>query len=583
MKRRDLLLGAGLSPLLPGGLVEAGLSRPSPTSPEPGPAGTASLVAIAEGLKPTLRETIQLPQSLVRPVAAPAEPLRWRIEPEGPADGLAGRVLKKGDVFTLDFGGHRTGYLSFRLTGVGRGVDAPVRLRFTFGEVPTDVAEPFYPYKGGLSSAWLPDEIVNVDFLPQDVRLPRRYAFRFVKVEIVDVSPNFGVRFENVRAHAVTSAEAALPPLPPGVPDDLRRIDEVAAATLRDCMQTTFEDGPRRDQRLWTGDLRVQALTNYATFNNAALVKRSLYLLAAFPREDGSIPACVFEKPMPFQGHEYIADYAVLFGVTVLEYVRATGDLAAGRELWPTVKRQMELVGRYVNADGLFADPGGVWIFIDWNDALDRTASMHGVLLYGYRQTLELARLLGLEGEVAASPCRSNCPDDRGGSIRVLRLRAQGLRERSQAAGLDGFAGLARHRGRAFEGGGGHGALRRPEDARRRPRAHAVPQPLRGRRHAALWPAAGGARAGALLLGGNGRRGRRYLLGGLRSRRSAALAVRRSPHQQLLPRLELHAFVLHTESRPGLSAGRGRLRPAGDFGNPGRVSRVPGTWRSPTR
>ncbi|HVQ31023.1 MAG TPA: glycoside hydrolase, partial [Vicinamibacteria bacterium] len=32
--------------------------------------------------------------------------------------------------------------------------------------------------------------------------------------------------------------------------------------------------------------------------------------------------------------------------------------------------------------------------------------SMHGVLLYGYRQTMELARLLGLEGEVAAYPDR---------------------------------------------------------------------------------------------------------------------------------------------------------------------------------
>jgi hypothetical protein len=114
----------------------------------------------------------------------------------------------------------------------------------------------------------------------------------------------------------------------------------------------------------------------------------------------------VFEKPFPFQGHEYIADYAVLYGVAVLEYVRATGDLAAGRELWPTVKRQLELVGRYVTAGGLFADPGGVWIFIDWNDALDRTASMHGVLLYGYRQAMELGRLLGLEREVAAYPER---------------------------------------------------------------------------------------------------------------------------------------------------------------------------------
>jgi alpha-L-rhamnosidase len=406
MKRRDFLLAAGLSPLVPVRTLAGELASVNPSPAEQASSATNDLVAVAESLKPALRETAQRPLLLVRPVAAPAAALRWRMETESPAAGLAERVLKKGDTFILDFGGHRTGYLSFRLLGVGRGVDAPARLRFTFGEVPTDVAEPLYPYKGGLSSAWLPDEVVNVDDLPQDVRLPRRYAFRYVKVEVLDTSPNFGVQFQDVQAHAVTSAAAALPPLPAGVPEDLRRIDEVAAATLRDCMQTTFEDGPRRDQRLWTGDLRVQALTNYATFNNTALVKRSLYLLAAFPREDGSIPACVFEKPVPAQGHEYIADYAVLYGVAVHEYVRATGDVAAGRALWPTVKRQLELVGRYVNAAGLFADPGKVWIFIDWNRSLDRTASMHGVLLYGYRQAAELARLLGLEGEVADYPER---------------------------------------------------------------------------------------------------------------------------------------------------------------------------------
>jgi alpha-L-rhamnosidase len=402
MKRRDLLVAAGLSPLMPMRTFARAPLSPMDPAPEAGSSRTGRLVAVAESLRPALRETLQRPLFLVRPVAAPSAALRWRMESDGPAEALADRLLKKGDIFTLDFGGHRTGYLSFRLVGVGRGVDAPARLRFTFGEVPTDIAEPLYPYKGTLSSAWLPDEVVNVDYLPQDVRLPRRYAFRYVRVEVLDTSPNFGVQFKEVHAHAVTSAEGTLPPLPASVPDDLRRIDEVAAATLRDCMQTTFEDGPRRDQRLWIGDLRVQALTNYVTFNNRSLVKRCLYLLAAFPREDGSIPACVFEKPFPIQGHEYIADYAVLYGVAVLEYVRATGDVEAGRELWPTVRRQLELVGRWVGADGLFVDPGGVWIFIDWNDALDRTAAMHGVLLYGYRQAMELARLLGQEGDVAA-------------------------------------------------------------------------------------------------------------------------------------------------------------------------------------
>jgi alpha-L-rhamnosidase len=31
----------------------------------------------------------------------------------------------------------------------------------------------------------------------------------------------------------------------------LRRIDTVSLRTLRNCMQTVYEDGPRRDRRLW--------------------------------------------------------------------------------------------------------------------------------------------------------------------------------------------------------------------------------------------------------------------------------------------------------------------------------------------
>ncbi len=360
MKRRDLLLAAGLSPLMPvRTFANVPLSPLDPAPPEAAPPGTGHLVAVAEHLKPALRETLQPPLLLVRPVAAPSAALRWRMESEGPVEALAERVLKKGDVFTLDFGGHRTGYLSFRLVGVGRGVDAPARLRITFGEVPTDIAEPFYPYKGGLSSAWLPDEVVNVDYLPQDVRLPRRYAFRYVKVEVLDTSANFGVQFKDIHAHAVTSADAALPPLPAGVPEDLRRIDEVAAATLRDCMQTTFEDGPRRDQRLWTGDLRVQALTNYATFNNTALVKRSLVSMAtqawlaiagvASRAEGAAALSAAMKMPdvvpprTPYLNH-YLVDAMLLCGLRyeALDLVRSYwgGMVAAGADTFWVARRR---------------------------------------------------------------------------------------------------------------------------------------------------------------------------------------------------------------------------------------------------
>jgi hypothetical protein len=394
VKRREFLqASAGLALAAQAGRGQSG-------------AATQRFVAVAESLKPQLRETVHKPISLVRPEPDSTAFLKWRMEKLGDPSDLAARTFRHGDSFLLDFGRHMTGHLAFSLSGVGEAVDSPVRLRLTFGEVPNDVAVPMDTYTGTLSRAWLPDEVINVDYLPQRVHMPRRYAFRYVKVDVIDTAPPYAARFADFEATACTSAGDRPPALPNSVPTLLRRIDEVSLDTLRDCMQTVFEDGPRRDRRLWIGDMRLQALTNYATYRNFNLVKRCLYLFAGLPREDGLVSACVYDQPKPLCGGQYIMDYAALYGAAVLDYVHATKDLTVARDLWPVVRRQMEIVGQYVNADGLFVDPGNWWLFIDWNDELDHITPMQGVLLYCLRQALELAKLAGAERDAAAYPER---------------------------------------------------------------------------------------------------------------------------------------------------------------------------------
>ena len=358
-------------------------------------------LAVAESLKPRLNRTLVSPTGIVKMVADGAEFLRWRVERVSPPEALSERLLRRGDNAIVDFGRHLTGHFSFSIAGEGRGVDSPARLKLTFGEVPAEVAQPLDPYKGGLSRAWLQDEVINIDVLPAIVEMPRRYAFRYVKLEIVDTSPNYAVRVGQMKATALSSAGADPPPLPENVPALLRQIDQVGVATLRDCMQTVFEDGPKRDRRLWIGDLRLQALTNYATFHNNDLVKRCLYLFAAFPREDGLLPACVFEDPEPHRGHEYIVDYAALYAAAVLDYAEATADWYTAVDLWPAVRKQMELLSAYVGSDGVFAAPPRSWVFIDWSDSLDRAAAMHGVFVFSLRRAVELAHYCGAESDAA--------------------------------------------------------------------------------------------------------------------------------------------------------------------------------------
>jgi hypothetical protein len=389
LNRRDFVKAATCA------AVPAALAAPSNSSNE------QRWLAIAERLKPRLNQTPVPPIGIVKMIADSGEFLHWRVERVSPVQALSERLLRRGDSAIIDFGRHLTGHFSFSIAGEGRGIDSPTRLKLTFGEVPAEVAQPLEPYKGGLSRAWLQDEVINIDVLPAIVEMPRRYAFRYAKLEIVDTSPNYAVRVGQFKATARSSAGADPQPLPETVPALLRQIDKVSIATLRDCMQTVFEDGPKRDRRLWIGDLRLQALTNYTTFRSNDLVKRCLYLFAAFPREDGLLPACVFEDPEPHRGHEYIIDYAALYGSAVLDYAKATGDWNTALDLWPAVRKQMELLSAYVGPDGIFAAPPRSWVFIDWSDALDRTAAMHGVFVFSLRRAAELARHCGAASDAA--------------------------------------------------------------------------------------------------------------------------------------------------------------------------------------
>ena len=78
--------------------------------------------------------------------------------------------------------------------------------------------------------------------------------------------------------------------------------------TLSECMQKEFEDGPKRDRRLWIGDLRLQALANAATFKDYSLVKRCLYLFAACADAEGRVPACLFTEPSIEGDDSYMFD-----------------------------------------------------------------------------------------------------------------------------------------------------------------------------------------------------------------------------------------------------------------------------------
>lgn len=311
------------------------------------------------------------------------------------------RPMGRDDRLCLDFGDHQVGYVSFTLTPVGSPPDAPAFLRLKFGEIPYEIAADFSAYHGEISRSWLQEELIHVDVLPAVVRLPRRYAFRYMEVTVLDTSPKYQVVLGDVVCTSVTSADrSAVPPLRTSDPE-LRRLDEISLKTLEDCMQSVFEDGPKRDRRLWIGDLRLQALVNYASFQNNDLVKRCLYLFAGLTQNKGRVGACLFMEPSPQVDDTALFDFSLFFVSCLHDYYEATRDRETLTELFPTARRQLELVMAELDENGIVADREGWWCFLDWGDGLNKQAGAHAILIYTLKQGAVMARKLG-DHELAA-------------------------------------------------------------------------------------------------------------------------------------------------------------------------------------
>lgn len=356
------------------------------------------LLAKAQALTPQLIETEVRPMGTVDIVPQG----RDFAAAEAERGFSASRPLGRDDVLCLDFGDHQVGYVSFTLTPVGSPADAPAYLKLRFGEIPYEIAADPSGYHGEVSRAWIQEELIHVDVLPARVSLPRRYAFRYMQLTVLDTSPKYKVVVSNVACRSVSSADpSAVPPLNVEDPD-LEQLDRVSLRTMQNCMQLVFEDGPKRDRRLWIADLRLQALTNYVTFRNNDLVKRCLYLFAALTQNEGRVGACLFLEPIPQVDDTALFDYSLFFVSCLHDYLEATGDREAAAELFPTAQRQLELALRELDENGVVADREGWWCFLDWGEGLNKQAGAHAVLIYTLRHGIELARWLGDEPQALA-------------------------------------------------------------------------------------------------------------------------------------------------------------------------------------
>ncbi len=300
--------------------------------------------------------------------------------------------LKREDSIILDFGEHMVGTFQIDIDQTGSPMDAPLFMRLKFAEMPCELKAKSSDYNGWLSRSWIQEEFIHLDTLPTTLLLPRRYSFRYVEIKVIDTSPKWQAVFSNPLVTTQTSADYSRLEKINLEDTTLQKIYDVGLKTLADCMQDVFEDGPKRDRRLWLGDLRLQALANYASFDQVDLVKRCLYLFAGMTSEDGKISANVFVSPKVVPDDTFLYEYSLFFISTLYDFHKAHPDIEFVKELYPIAKTQMDLTLTMFDKNGQFMPSEEYPVFVDWSNDFNKDTAGYAETIYVLRQFIELSK-----------------------------------------------------------------------------------------------------------------------------------------------------------------------------------------------
>lgn len=302
--------------------------------------------------------------------------------------------LKRDEKITLDFGKHCVGYFQIDIDQSGSPMDAPLYICIRFAEMPNELKSKSKDYQGWLSRSWIQEEYIHLDELPTTLVLPRRYSFRYVEIKVIDTSPKWKAHFSNPLVTTVTSANYNKLQKLELEDKDLQKIYNVSIKTLADCMQDVFEDGPKRDRRLWLGDLRLQALANYATFDQVDLVKRCLYLFAAMTTEDGKIPANVFVKPKYIPDDTFLYEYSLFFISVLDDFNNVHPDQKVIADLYPIAKKQMDITLSMFDKEGKLIYDDDYPVFVDWSNDFNKDTAGQAETIYVLKQFINLAKIV---------------------------------------------------------------------------------------------------------------------------------------------------------------------------------------------
>ena len=200
-----------------------------------------------------------------------------------------------------------------------------------------------------------------------------------------------------VRCLAVRQVHAALPDELEGAgtftcsDERLNKIWAVGVHTQLNCAFDSFVDCPGREQAMWWGDSRVQALVTAFAFGDTSLLERGIRLVAQSQSPAGTLHA---HPPADVPRH-HLPDFMLTWVGTLRDHWQLTGRTDLVAECLPTMHRLFEFFAAHESPDGLIGGFDGFWLFVDWAPLFkgDHSAAVNLLYLQGLRWAAELCRL----------------------------------------------------------------------------------------------------------------------------------------------------------------------------------------------
>ncbi len=137
--------------------------------------------------------------------------------------------------------------------------------------------------------------------------------------------------------------------------------------TLKAGMLDAFVDNNFREQAQWLHDGCVIGPAAWATYGDTALWRRGLL---QWGQSHTQYPNHVLNSMSPMENSfTGIPDYSFAWVASLLDYYQTTGDLSLLKEsLEPLSRLVRDLIFPNITRDGLFIQPEGYWLFLDWSN-----------------------------------------------------------------------------------------------------------------------------------------------------------------------------------------------------------------------